>query len=144
DQLYDGNQSLSQLGDAVDVRLGVTKAMKDGSSLEAMALRNHFAMSDQIGFVDFIWDPTTRQTLPKQRLERNDARTSVWGLHLEYERPLDSSWRVGALATTNLIQHPRIPNYALTSGLGSRGAATALNVGAGIGRVTKLMTFGVD
>jgi hypothetical protein len=144
DQFYDGNQTLSQLGDAVDVRLGVTTAMRNGGSLEAMLLRNHFAMTDQVGFIDFFWDPATRTTRPQGRVETNDARSSVWGLHLEYEHPLDSGWRVGALATTNLIQHPRIPSYAITSGLGSRGDARAFNFGIGLGRVTKLASFGID
>lgn len=144
DQFYDGNQSLSQLGDAIDLRFGVTKAMRNGRSFEAMVLRNHFAMSDEVGFVDFFWDPASRTTRPQARTEMNDARSSVWGLHLEYEHPLDSGWRVGALATTNVIQHPRIPTYAVTSGLGSTGRATAFNVGIGLGRTTRLTTFGLD
>ena len=144
DQFYDGNRSLTQLGDAVDLRFGVTKSMRDGRSFEAMLLRNHFAMSDEIGFVDLFWDPASRSTRPRPRTETNDARSDVWGLHLEYEQPLDSVWRVGALATTNLIQHPRIPNYALTSGLGSEGRATAFNFGLGLGRATKHTTFGID
>ena len=144
DQFYDGNQSLSQFGDAVDVRLGVTTRLRKGRSLEAILLRNHFAMSDEIGFIDVFWDPATRSNRPRPRVETNNARSNVWGLHLEYEHPLDSGWRVGALATTNLIRHPRIPTYAVTSGLGSRGTATAFNFGLGVGQSKKLYTLGID
>lgn len=144
DQFYDGNSSLAQLGDAIDLRLGVTRQLSGGRTLEAMVLRNRFGMSDEVGFVDFIWDPGTRQTQTRMRKELNAQRTDVWGLHLEYEHPLDSGWRLGALATTNLIRHPRIPLYAVTSGLGSEGRATAYNFGGGIGRTTKLTSVGVD
>ena len=144
DLFYDGNLSLSQLGDAVDIRLGATRTMRGGRTIEATLLRNRFATSHEIGFMDLFWDPATRTTQTRLRTERNGERTDVWGAHLEYEHPLDSGWRVGALATTNLIRHPRIPSYAITSGLGSEGRATAFNVGAGVGRVTKGTSLGVD
>lgn len=144
DMFYDGNQSLKQLGDAVDIRLGVTSTFRGGRTVEAMLLGNRFATSHEVGFIDFFWDPATRQSRTRPRTERNAERNDTWGLHLEYEHPLDSGWRVGALATTNLIRHPRIPTYSITSGLGSTGRATAFNVGGGIGRITKRTAFGVD
>lgn len=144
DLFYDGNMSLSQLGDAVDIRLGATRTLRGGRTIEAMVLHNRFATSHEVGFMDAFWDPASRTTLMRSRTERNAERSNVWGAHLEYEHPLDSGWRVGALATTNLIRHPRIPSYAVTSGLGSTGRATAFNVGAGVGRSTKRTSFGVD
>ena len=144
DQFYDGNQSLSQLGDAVDIRLGLTRTFRGGRSLEAMLLRNRFATSHEVGFIDLFWDPASRTTRSRPRIETNAERSNVWGLHLEYEHPLDSGWRLGALATTNLISHPRIPSYAVTSGLGSKGRATAFNLGMGVGHTSKLMSFGLD
>jgi hypothetical protein len=100
DQFYDGNSTLSQIGDAIDLRLGVTRSMSGGRSLEATVLRNRFAMSDDVGFIDFFWDPASRSTLMRTRSESNAQRSDVWGLHLEYEQPLDSnrSTRAGASA----------------------------------------------
>ena len=144
DQFYHDNTSLSQLGDAVDLRLGVTKTLRGGRSLEATLLRNRFGTDHEVGFIDFFWDPASRTTQTRPRTEHNGERTDVWGMHLEYEHPLDSGWRVGALATANRIRHPRIPSYTVTSGLGSEGRANAFNVGAGIGRTLRLMAFGVD
>lgn len=144
DLFYDGNQSLSQIGDAVDIRLGMTRTLRHGRTIEALLLRNRFATSHRVGFVDFFWDPASRATRTRPRTELNGERTDVWGAHLEYEQPLDSSWRVGALATANLIRHPRIPSYAVTSGLGSRGRATAFNIGGGVGRSTARVSFGFD
>src|SRR3712207_7376110 len=50
-----------------------------------------------------------RSTLfPYTTLFRSD-RTNLWGLHLEYERPLATAgWRVGYLATANRLSHPKI------------------------------------
>jgi hypothetical protein len=144
DLLYDGNLSLSQLGDAVDIRLGATRTLRGGRTIEAMVLRSRFATSHEVGFMELFWDPGSRATRTRARTELNGERSDVWGAHLEYEHPLDSGWRVGALATTNLIRHPRIPSYAITSGLGSIGRATAYNVGGGVGRVTSRTSFGVD
>ena len=144
DMFYDGNQSLAQLGDAVDIRLGMTTTFRRGRTLEALLLRNRFATSHEVGFVDFFWDPGSRTTRTRLRTEQNADRSNVWGLHVEYEHPLDSGWRVGALATTNLIRHPRIPTYTVTSGLGSAGRATAFNLGGGVGRTTKRTAFGID
>ena len=144
DLFYDGNQSLSQLGDAVDIRLGMTHTLRGGQTIEALVLRNRFSTSHEVGFIDLFWDPGSRTTRQRPRTEFNAERTNAWGAHLEYEHPLDSGWRVGALATTNIIRHPRIPTYAITSGLGSTGRATAFNLGAGVGRSTKLTAFGID
>lgn len=144
DQFYDGNASLQQLGDAIDVRLGATHRLRGGQSIEAMLFRNQFSMQHEVGFVDFFWDPATRMTRPRSRTEFNADRSKVWGAHLEFEHPLDSGWRLGALATTNLIEHPRIPSYAITSGLGSQGRATAFNFGLGLGHTSRLTSFGLD
>lgn len=144
DQFYSGNRSLVQLGDAVDMRLGVTKEFSEGRSLEAVLVRNRFGMSHEIGFMELFWDPGLRQPIARPRHEHNTERTGVWGLHVEYEQPLDSGWRIGALATTNRITHPSIPNYEITSGLGNEGRSVAFNLGGGIGRTVGLTTFGVD
>lgn len=144
DQFYSGNRSLVQSGDASDVRLGVTRELDNGRSLEVVALRNRFGMSHDVGFVDFFWDPGLRQPVATARHESNGEQSSRWGLHVEYEQPIDSSWRMGWLATTNVITMSRIPQYEITQGLGRQGDATAFNFGAGIGRVLESISFGAD
>jgi hypothetical protein len=144
DAFYFGNTSLVQLGDAIDMRLGVTKEFRSGRSIEAIALRSQFAMSHEVGFTDFIWDPGLRRPVTQRRLQHNDDRADVWGVHLEFEQPLDTGWRVGALLTGNLIDQPTIPNYELTSGMGREGDAVAANVGIGVGRTVGLVSFGLD
>lgn len=144
DAFYFGNTNLIEVGDAIDVRLGLTKELGGGRSLEAVALRSRFAMAHEVGFTDFIWDPAQRRPIAQARIERNNDRASVWGLHLEYEQPLDSTWRVGALVTGNVIEQPTIPSYEITSGMGREGNAVAGNIGIGIGRSIGLVSFGAD
>ena len=144
DAFYFGNTSLNQLGEAVDVRIGMTKEFRSGRSIEAIALRSRFAMDHEVGFTDFEWNPALRRAEAFQRIERNVDRANVWGLHLEYEQPLDSGWRVGALFTGNVIDQPTMPNYELTSGLGREGDAMAYNFGVGVGRALGLLSYGLD
>lgn len=145
DAFYFGNAALKQDGGLADLRIGLTRDLGGGQSVEAILLRNRFDMSHDVGFVDFVWDPSLRQAVPRARTELNAEKTNVWGLHLEYERPIiDSTWRAGVLATTNLIRQPRIPLYELTSGMGTHGEATAFNVGLGLGRTAGLVSFGLD
>lgn len=144
DAFYFRNSSLIQSGDAIDMRLGITHDMSGGRSVEVIALRSRFAMAHEVGFTDLIWNPALRRGVPHQRLEYNSDRANVWGMHLEYEQPLDSTWRVGALFTGNVIEQPRMPNYELTSGLGREGSALAGNFGVGVGRTIGLVSFGAD
>ena len=145
DGFYFNNAALKQDGGLADLRIGITHDLGGGQSVEAILLRNRFDMTHDVGFIDFVWDPSLRQAVPRARTELNGEKTDVWGLHLEYERPIiDSTWRAGVLATTNVIKQPRIPFYELTSGMGTHGEATALNLGVGVGRTAGLLSFGLD
>ena len=144
DAFYFRNSSLVQAGDAVDMRLGVTREFSGGRSIEVVALRSRLAMSHDVGFTDFMWDPALRRPVAQQRLEHNSDRANVWGMHVEYEHPLDTTWRVGALLTGNMIEQPTMPNYEITSGMGREGSAVAANIGVGVGRSIGLVSLGVD
>lgn len=145
EKFYTANDWMRQRGDALDLRVGVLKEWINGSSLEAVVVRNRFGHSHDVGFTDLFWDPALRRPMGSQRTEHNAERTNTWGLHLEYERPLaDSGWRIGALMTGNRISHPQMPNYEVTNGLGNAGRSTAFNLGMGVSRSHGPVAFGLD
>jgi hypothetical protein len=144
DLLYAGSESVEQLGHALDLRLGLLKEWEGDRSLEVVALHNRFAMTHDVTFLDPTWDPGTQQVVLRPRLEHNPDRTDTWGLHLEYVRPLSAGWRLGWVATTNRMSHPKIPNYVIMNIPRDPGSSTALNLGVGLARVRDGATFGVD
>ncbi|MGH7701260.1 MAG: hypothetical protein ACREMJ_12180 [Gemmatimonadales bacterium] len=145
DLLYAGSDNLRQDGHATDVRLGLLKEWSGNRSLEAVLVHNRFNMTHDVTYLDPFWDPGTQQVQLRPRLEHNVDRTNIWGLHLEYERPLgDAGWRVGWLATANLMSHPKIPNYELQNIPRDPGHSSAYNFGLGFSRTTGPATFGVD
>ena len=142
---YSGNQSVRQHGDALDLRLGVLKELGRGQSLEAVVVRNHFSVDQDVSFTDVFWNPNERQMTFVPRVEPNADHTETWGLHLAYSRPLgDSTWRVGAIATGNRIRQPSLPGYDLPLVPADAGTAQAYNLGAGIARITGPLTMGFD
>ena len=142
---YQGSQRVRQHGDALDLRLGILRELSHGQSLEAVVVRNRFAMNQDVAFNDVFWDPTQRQFVPIARVEPNADRSDTWGLHLAYTRPLaDSTWRIGAIVTGNRIQQPSLPSYDLPEVPADAGHAQAYNLGGGISRSTGLWTMGVD
>lgn len=145
EKFYTANDWMRQKGDAIDLRLGVLKEWIDGSSLEAVVVRNRFGHSHDVAFTDLFWDPELRRPMGTQRTEHNAERTHTWGLHLEYERPVaDSGWRIGAIMTGNRISHPQMPNYDVMQGLGRAGRSSAFNVGLGVSRSRGPVAFGLD
>ena len=145
DLLYAGSQSIKQFGQSLDFRLGVVKELPGAQSLEAVVVHNRFAMTHDVTYVDFFWEPTLRQRLPRPRMEHNPDRTNTWGLHLQYQRPLsDSGPRLGAIVTANRMSHPKIPNYEIMSIPRDPGYSTALNVGVGLAQTNGPLTLGID
>src|SRR5439155_1658408 len=75
-------------------------------SLAALVLHNRFGMTDEVAYLDQVWNPATQQIAARPRLERNHDQTNTWGAHVEYVRPLAATgWRIGWLATANLMSH---------------------------------------
>jgi hypothetical protein len=145
DLLYAGSQGIRQDGQAIDFRVGVLKEWEGNSSLEAVLVHNRFAMTHDVSWVDFFWDPATRTIVPQSRIEHNADRTNTYGVHLEYERPLsDSGWRVGGLVTANRMSHPKIPNYAIMNIPRDPGLSSAYNLGVGISKSIANASFGLD
>jgi hypothetical protein len=145
DLLYAGSQNIKQFGQSLDFRVGMLKEFAGDQSLEAVVLHNRFAMTHDVTYVDFFWDPTLRATLPRPRFEHNPDRTNTWGLHLQYQRPLaDSGRRIGAIVTANRMSHPKIPNYEIMAIPRDPGYSTAFNVGVGLSETEGPLTFGID
>ena len=142
---YPVNDQVRQHGEASDVRIGILKEFGPGHSIEAVALHNRFAMSQDVASTETLWDPTLRQFTSRARVEPNADQTDTWGLHLGYLRPLaDSTWHVGAILTANRIKQPRLPAYDLPEVPADAARAQAYNIGAGISRSTSQLVAGFE
>jgi len=148
DMLYAGSQGVDQAGYAVDARVGLVKEWDGDRSLEGLVLYDRLRMTHDVAFLDWLWDPDTQQLRSQTRMDQNKDYADIWGLHLEYERPLSvAGWRIGWLATANRMSHPKLPNYEIRSVQVIRrdpGTSYAFNAGLGIARTHGPATFGVD
>ena len=151
DLLYSGSAGIQQHGHAADARIGVTRDWSGDSgrrTAEAILLHNAFDMQHDVTWADQVWDPNTRVFTQQARVDHNLDRTSTWGLHLGYTRPLaDSGWRVGAIATANLMSHPKLPDYQIARVAvipWDPGHTAAFDVGVGVSKVLGPTTFAFD
>ena len=148
DLLYAGSSNINQYGGALDVRLALLKEWSGQRSFEAILLHDRFSMTHDVTWLDPFWDPNTRTISQRARTDHNRDKTNTWGLHLGYSQPFaDSGWRVGAIATTNLMSHPKLPDYQIAQVMvipWDPGHSAAYDLGVGIAKSRGLTTFGVD
>jgi len=148
DLLFAGNAGLKQFGHAFDLRLGLLQEWPGERSLAAVVLHNRFGMTDDVAYLDQVWNPATQQIAVRTRLERNHDQTNTWGAHVEYVRPLAASgWRIGWLATVNRMSHPKLPEYELANVPAiprDPGHSSAYNLGLGLSKTRGPLTFGID
>jgi hypothetical protein len=151
DLLYTGSAGVNQHGGALDARLGLTKewaGARGARTAEAILLHNRFDMTHDVTWADQVWDPNTRAFLSRARIDHNLDNTNTWGVHLAYSQPLaDSGWRVGAIATTNLASHPKLPDYQTAQVMVTPWAAghtAAYDLGLGISKSRGPTTLGVE
>jgi hypothetical protein len=144
DLLYAASQGVRQSGHAVDVRVGALREWEGGRTLQVVALLDVFRMSHDVTYLDFLWDPALQQPIQTARRERNLDHTNTWGVHVEYERPLNADWRVGWVTTLNYMAHPKIPNYEIMNIPRDPGSSYAYNFGIGLSKTRAGTTFGVD
>jgi hypothetical protein len=143
--LYQGSDRIDQAGHMVDVRAGVLRDWEDGRWLELLVVHNRFAMTHDVSWTTWTWDPALRTSRQGQRVDANEDRTNTWGLHLQHARPLGTAgWRVGYVATANRLSHPKIPNYSIMSIPRDPGTTYAYNAGVGIARTVGPATFAAD
>ena len=148
DLLFAGSAGLKQFGHALDLRLGLLQEWPGERSLAAVVLHNRFGMTDDVAYLDQVWNPATQQTTVRTRLERNHDQTNTWGAHVEYVRPLAATgWRIGWLATANRMSHPKLPEYELANVPAiprDPGHSSAYNLGLGLSKTRGPLTFGID
>ena len=151
DLLYTGSQGVNQHGGALDARLGLTKewaGARGARTAEAILLHNRFDMTHDVTWADQVFDPNTRAFLSRPRVDHNLDKTNTWGLHLAYSQPLaDSGWRIGAIATTNLASHPKLPDYQIAQVMvipWDPGHTAAYDLGLGISKSHGPTTLGVE
>ena len=148
DRLYAGSAGIEQYGGSLDVRLGLLKEWSGDRSFEAIVLHDRFGMTHDVTWLDQVWDPNVRTFKSQARLDHNVDRTNTWGLHLGYSQPLaETGWRIGGIATTNLMSHPKLPDYQITQVMvipWDPGHSAAYDLGVGIAKSRGLTTFGVD
>jgi hypothetical protein len=151
DLLYTGSQAVNQHGGALDARLGLTKewsTTRGARTAEAILLHNRFDMTHDVTWADQVFDPNTRAFLSRPRIDHNLDKTNTWGLHLAYSQPLaDSGWRIGAIATTNLASHPKLPDYQIAQVMvipWDPGHTTAYDLGLGVSKSHGPTTLGVE
>lgn len=145
DLLYPGNARLDQDGHSLDFRLGALKEWQGGRDFSAVLVHRRFASTHDVFYLDSFWDPGTQSFGMRPRVEENLDHTNTWGLNLEYSHPLpESGWRLGYVATTNLMSHPKIPNYEIQNIPRDPGNSEAFNFGIGVSRSEQLSTFAID
>jgi hypothetical protein len=105
-------------------------------------------MRHDVTWADQVWDPNTRIFTQQARLDHNLDRTDTWGLHLGYVQPIaDSGWRAGAIATANLMSHPKLPDYQIAQVAvipWDPGHTAAYDLGLGVSKVRGPLTLGLD
>ncbi|MGH7560521.1 MAG: hypothetical protein ACRENB_05825 [Gemmatimonadales bacterium] len=145
DLLYPGSVRLRQRGHALDLRAGALQEWRDGRTLSAVLVHNRYAASHEVYYLDTFWDPGGQSFSQRTRQEDNLDHTNTWGAHVEFSHPLPGpGWRLGWVATTNLMSHPKIPNYEIQSIPRDPGNSEAFNLGLGISRSTPTHTFALD
>jgi hypothetical protein len=148
DLLYAGSRNIDQHGSAMDVRVGALKAWAGDRALEATLLSNYYSMTHDVTWADQFWNPNTRTFVERDRLDQNLDRTKVWGMHLRYTQPIaDAGWRIGTVMTTNLMSHPKLPDYQIAQVATipwDPGRSAAYDLGVGIAKAAGLTRFGFD
>lgn len=139
DLLYNNSSSIEQEGSIYEFRGGMYYKNKT-TVFEAVALYNIFNMKHT---VEYSWPPITSSFI--RPTEINKDKTNTWGLHLKYrEKPNDKNMTIGAVATFNYKNHPKIPNYEIMNIPRDPGNSWCFNFGLGIGVKKETTKLGID
>lgn len=146
EHLYAMAAQIEQSGSLTDLRLGARKDLGNGGLLEGVAVYNHYDMTHDVYYVEWVLvDSTTWEWEQQDRLESNRDQTDTYGLQLGFQRPVGTSgWRVGGSVTGNYKNHAKIPNYEIVNIPRDPGHSTALDFGVGIAKRADGLTVGMD
>jgi hypothetical protein len=142
--LFTGSHNVRQRGHRSELRVGALKEWR-GRSLEAVVLHTRQAMRYDVGYAHLFWDPGTRsqQLFTYEAASATESR--MHGVHLQYGMPLkDSTWRLGAIATANVMRESGAPYYEFMGIPRDPSRTRAFNVGVGMSRQRGPVTFAVD
>lgn len=150
EHLYPAARSLEQSGSVQDYRVGLIRDA-NGASLEALLLHRRFDARHELRTAELV-QLSRRACLPEVTCwewrtveETNLDRTNTTGLHLGWVRELEApGWRLGAFATANRKDHPKIPNYDLMNIPRDPGTTWAWNLGLGVARSLEKTAWGLD
>jgi hypothetical protein len=144
DLLYAGAARIEQRARSADFRLAALKEA-NRRSYAATFVYNRFSGTHDALFLDTFWDPGAQRLGQRARMEHNLDQARTWGLHLQHTRPVGRhGWRMGAIATTNLLSHPKIPNYVIQSIPRDPGHSQAFALGVGFAKTENGFTRGID
>jgi hypothetical protein len=145
DLLYSGAERIEQSGSTQDVRVGLHR-QGPTDQLSLLLLHSRVSMTHDVTYIDgWVYDSLTMTTRPLRRAEVNQDQTRTWGTHLEWARDLGApGWRMGASATVNYKDHPKIPNYEIQSIPRDPGTTWAYEAAVGFAREAGPTTFAFE
>ena len=144
DLLYSSAQRIDQSGGVGDVRLGLYRT-GERDRLSLLVLHSRVSMTHDVTYLDWLWDDALTRSITQTRVEVNEDQTRTWGGHMAWDRSLDTpGWRVGASATLNYKDHPKIPNYSLQNIPRDPGTTWAYEAAVGFSRSDERTTFALD
>ena len=144
DLLYSGANRIEQSGSTQDVRIGLHR-QGPTDQLSLLLLHSRVSMTHDVTYGTWVWDSLSMSTRALSRVEVNEDQTRTWGSHLEWSRALGApGWRVGASATVNYKNHPKIPNYEIQSIPRDPGKTWAYEAAVGFARESGPTTFALE
>jgi hypothetical protein len=144
DLLYAGADRIEQSGGTRDFRVGLHRQGAT-DALSLILLHSRVSMEHDVTYTEWVFDSFSMTIAPRARVEVNEDRTRTWGTHLEWSRALAApGWRVGASATVNHKDHPKIPNYEIQNIPRGPGTTWAYEAAVGFAREAGPTTFALE
>jgi hypothetical protein len=144
DLLYANAERIEQSGSVSDVRVGLYRSgVRDRFSL--LLLHNRVSMTHEVTTANWVFEPPTLWGRSQRLVEVNEDHTRTFGGHLAWDRSLRApGWRVGAAATINYKDHPKIPNYSIQNIPRDPGTTWAYEAAVGFARTDERTKFALD
>jgi hypothetical protein len=144
DLLYAGATSIEQSGDILDLRASVER-QGETDRIGAVVALNRVSMTHDVTYDEWIWNDSLQEGSVVRRLEKNQDHTRTFATQLLWDRRLAApGWRIGASATLNYKDHPKIPNYSIQNIPRDPGTTWAFEAGFGVSRSDERTTFALD
>ncbi len=153
--LYPASSSVRQHGEALDLRLGISRELGGDRRLEALILHNRADLTHELRFVNVSWAQPGIPVFGWHDVTRRD-RTDTRGVQAGFTAPLpEEGWRAGVRATMNHLRHRPMPVPLHDPMLGATtfppfdsrngsGESWAYSFGIGSAREEGPVTFGVE